>query len=223
MAEEELKAAVAKAQSRLLKGTLIANIVLYAILAGSLYNPFFFIFFHFVRYLWFYIGALATFLAFGLAWLMARWLFDKSRQRLRFSGQLAGIVFALVGIILIASVPFVRGHDLDMVGYWLHARIWLDAEKVRTWAQGLEIPAGETAGVFRLRWPLTLWITASLTGRVRVDGDTRNVTLLHGSALAGHWGILVTAPGQVWRAEAFDEEARYWNLEDGVWVWRTPD
>jgi len=224
MTEDKPPIALTTAQSRLLKGTLVANIVLYAGLAVLLVHPFGFIFFHCVRYLWLYIGALAALLAFGLAWLAGRRLFGKFRQRLRFSGQSAGILFALVGIVLIGSVFFTRGCDLDTAGYWLHVRIWLDAEKVRDWAQNLDMRSNGTSRVYRPRWPLTLWMAAPLSGRVCVDADTRDVMLEHGSALTGHWGVFITDKDRSWPAEHdLDEEMRCWKLANGAWVWRTPD
>jgi len=217
--------------SKLLRVTLIVALVLYGGLLACSCVPFIgmfvFIFAFFVFYLWVYVGASAAMVAFTAAFFASRNVFHKRSHRLQFAVQLSAIAFAVVGIPLMAMVPLLPGQNLHMAGYSLHTRIWLDADKVRGWANNLDIPAdsdiswGPESPTSRTRWPLTLQIMAGLTGRVQVDETTREVTLVHGGALSGHWGVHIAARDQDWAGPRKDCWIK--KLDDGVWIWSTPD
>ncbi len=217
--------------SKLLRVTLITALILYAGVFASFCVPFvgifIFIFACFVFYLWVYIGASAAIVAFITAYFAGRNLFEKGRHRLRFAVQSSAIAFAVVGILLMMMVPLLRGQNLHMTGYSLHTRVWLDADRVRAWANSLNITPdsemqwGPESPTSRVRWPLTLQVVAGLTGRVQVDEMTRDVTVVHGGALSGHWGVHITARNQDWAGERKDCWIK--KLDDGVWIWSTPD
>jgi hypothetical protein len=179
--------------SALLKGTLIAALLLYGGLLGSLFVPsvgmIAFISALCVSYLWAYAGSVLGTVVFLASWLAGRRAFPKKRQRLQFSVQLSAVTFAMVGIILMAAALSLPGYNIHMAGYWLHVKLWLDVDKVRNWAQSLGIRqdprAIDTFGVpvAYERWPATLRILSVPAGRVYVNRRTIGVTVEHGSPL----------------------------------------
>jgi hypothetical protein len=209
--------------SRLLKWTLIATIVLYVGLFAFSCVPFVgwqvFIFAFFAFYLWVYVGVFTSAIVFTAAFLASRKVFHKRRHRLQLAIQLSAIVFAVAGIVVMAMVPLSSGQSVQMAGYSVHTRLWLDADKVRAWANSLgpsEDPAAAPG-----RWPLSLMIMSVPAGRIDVD-EAGNVTIYRGSALSGHHGVYITARGKNWAGERWADNSKYdriKKIDDGVWIW----
>jgi len=207
---------------RLLRVSLTTALVAWAVAFGLATMSFYILAF-LVAYLWLYMGLATAGIAFIAAWPIGWRLLASRKQRLQFASLMAAIGFALAGVALMLSVPLIR-YDSHLIGLRLHTRIWLDAGKVRSWAQGLEITDGDGSQAWPLRRPMTLWLTGLPFGDVRVDTETRDVTVDWGSALAGHWGVFVTGDGQEWNGKHPPSEAmRRLKVEDGVWVWYTQD
>ncbi len=212
----------------LLKKTFATAVILYAVLIGLTFVPFVgalvFIFAFIVAYLWVYIGFLVACVTFVAAWLLARRILANAKQRLQFALLGGMIAFAVVGIALMASVVCFR-YNTHLIGFWLHTRICLDADKARRWAQNVEFVETEY-GPERRNWrmPIALQLTGLPAGDVNVDPQTRNVTIEQGSPLSGHWGVWVTAKGRQWdSAPSRLKDAYHLKVEDGVWVWDTED
>lgn len=211
---------------RLLKKTFIAAIIVYAFLIGSTFVPFagmiVFILAFVVAYLWMYVGLLVAGATFVAAWVLGKRRLKTAKQRLQF-GFLSGMIaFGVVGIGLMASFMCFR-YDAHLIGYRLHAQIWLDAETARRWAQNVEFVETEY-GLERqsFRVSRTLWLTGLPFGDVNVDPDTRDVIVEQGGPLSGHWGVWVTAKGQTWDSVSNHlKDARHCEIEDGVWVFHT--
>jgi hypothetical protein len=173
-------------------------------------------------YLWVYIGMPAAIAMFLIAYLAGCKVFHKRRHRLRLAIQLSAIAFALAGILLMAIVPLMGGHSLHMSGYRFHVRLWLDADQVRAWASGLDPSQG--SALSPTGWPLTVRVLAGLAGDVDVDEETRDVTIEHGGALSGHWGVHISARGKDWAGENSGHGGMgdgVEKLDDGVWLWST--
>ena len=212
--------------SRILTTTLILAIMLYAGLFAANSIPFVGVFvwiYGFCAfYFWVYIGVPAAITVFPIAFLASRKVLHKRTHRLRLGVQLSAITFALVGIFLMAMAPLVGGHRLHMGGYRLHVRLWLDADQVRAWASRLDL--SQDSALSPVRWPLTVRVLAGVAGRVRVDDETRDVTIEYGSALTGHWGVHISARGKDWAGESSGHGGvGDWmeKLDDGVWIWST--
>lgn len=220
MAAAEPDTARTKPRSRLLMVTatvaLWLNVGLFALLVLPLVGGI--AFFH-IWYLWLYVGAAAAGLAFVAFWLVGRALLSSIRQRLQLAFLSAAIAFAAVGIALMASIIFVRGYRVQMAGYWLHAKIWLDVEQVRQWAQTMDPPKATLGNIELRRFPTTSWLTGFPAGRVLVDRRTQEVRVIQGSALSGHWGVFVTTKDRQRPEDDESTNTYYWKLEDGAWVW----
>ncbi len=211
-------------RSRLLTWTLIVAVALYVGLSVSFFVPFLglllWVFIFCALYLWAYVGIFASAVVFMAALLVGHKVFQKRRHRLQFALQLSAIAFAVVGIVLMVMVHLRFGQSLEIAGYSLHTRLWLDADKVRIWADSLD-PSDESA-LSPVRWPLTIKLMAVSGGHLHVDGETMDVIICHGSALSGHYGIYVTARGKNWTGERWADTSEYdriKKIEDGVWVW----
>lgn len=211
---------------RLLKKTFTAAVILYAVLIGSTFVPFagmvVFILAFIVEYLWVYVGFLVACVTFVVACVMAKRHLKSAKQRLQFAFLSGMIAFAVVGIALMASFVCIR-YDAHLIGFRLHAQIWLDAEAARHWAQNVEYAETEYGLERRSsQVPRTLWLTGLPFGDVNVDPDTRDVTVEQGGPLSGHWGVWVTAKGQTWDSVSNHlKDARHCEIEDGVWVFHT--
>jgi hypothetical protein len=200
----------------LVKAAVSCGIAIAVLLApfAAVFLP---IFAFLVAYLWVYTGLPAACAGFVVAWLAAR------KQRLQRSALVAVIVYASVGIALMASMTCFRW-DPFLIGYGLHTRTWLDADDVRRWAGDLDLVGDDYGGVEVSGPPLTLRIAGLPAGRVWVYPETRDVTVEQGGALSGHWGVWITARGRQWEAApAHLEDARSRKVEDGVWVYQTRD
>lgn len=206
-----------RSASWLLTWTLVTTIALYAglfVFASAL-----FIFAYFAFYLWVNVGTLASVIVFTAAFLASHKLFPRRRHRLQLGIQLAAIVFAVTGAAVMAMVPLLGGQSVEMAGYSLHTRLWLDADKVRIWANSLGPSEDPAAAPYK--WPLSLMIMSLPTERVDVDG-VGNVTIYHGSALSGHCGVYITARRKNWVGERWADTSKYdriKKIEDGVWIW----
>jgi len=203
--------------SRVLKWTLIAAVLPYVVFFAFASVVFFFAF-H-VFYLWAYAGAFASAVAFTATLLMSCRMFRKIRHRLQLAAQLSAIAFAVAGIVLIGMSFLVSGQRLLFAGYSLHARIWLDADKTRTWANELDL--SQESALSSTRWPLMIKVMTIEGARVDVDGE-RNVTIYQGGPLTGHWGVYITARGRDWTGERWADNPKYDRIKkvaDGVWIW----
>jgi hypothetical protein len=175
-----------------------------------------------VAYLWVYVGLLVACVTFVVAWVLTKERLASTKQRLPFAFLSGMIAFAIVGIGLMASLPCFR-YDAHLIGFRLHAQIWLDAEAARHWAQNVEFVETEHRSERRSsRVPWTLWVVGLPAGDVDVDPQTREVIVEQGGPLSGHWGVCVTAKGRGWdSAPDYLQEARCHEIEDGVWVYHT--
>ena len=212
-------------KSGLLTGTLMVTVLLYAglfiLFLGHPISSGVFMAAFCAFYFWVDIGLFAAILVLLITYHASGRILPERRHRVRLRLQLSAITFAAVGIALMAMAPLIGYFNLQMGGYELHTRIWLDADRVGAWANRLDVPA--RSPISPLTWPLSLMVMAIPAGDVDVD-ETGNVTVCHGSALSGHWGVHITARGGNWTGERWADNTEYDRIKkigDGVWIWRS--
>ena len=158
-------------------------------------------------------GPLAVVLWVGF---IVRRLFAPRGQRsiLRAGLKSAVIVFGTIGLVLWTVAVIPPGARTFSSGYWIHAKLWVDVDEIRTWA------AGRTASVYRFtpipvdQWPASLRRLAVSGGVVTCNPKNLTVIFYEGGDY-GHWGLTVARPG----TQPPDDRHAI-ELEDGVWVWR---
>ena len=117
-----------------------------------------------------------------------------------------GALFWVCGIIRPSAKTFTAG-------YWLHAKVWVDVEEVRTWAAERGAVSARVHEIPRREWPSSLRDMAWSPGWLEYDANSGTVTLVEGGG-SGHWGLTVAPKGTPtpfgWCV---------YELEDGAWVW----
>lgn len=213
---------------RPLRIALTVTLILYGTLLVSwivpIVNLFLFGFSFYGAYLWAYSGFVVVTVVFVGACCVGRKVLANSKQCSQFATLAAASAFALVWMALVTSSLSFR-YDPQLVGYRLHTRLWLNADKVRHWAQNLELSEGGEVLKGDSWRPLTLRMTGlPFGGRVYVDAQTRDVTVEQGGPLCGHWGAFITDKERQWQGEhPYLDEPRLLKVEAGVWVWSTED
>ena len=164
-----------------------------------------------------YVGLLASaFWAVYVAGPLAIVLWGGLMVRRRLAGALksAVLIFGTIGLVLwiVAVIP--PSARTFSSGYWIHAKLWVDVDEVRTWA------AGRTPSVDRFepiavdQWPASLRRVSVSGGRVTCDPKSLTVVFYEGGDY-GHWGLTVAPPGT-----RPPDDRNAIELQDGAWVWR---
>jgi hypothetical protein len=185
-----------------------AIVVVYAILAGGLcYGG---IVGHML-----YVGLLSSvFWAVYVAGPLAIVLWAGLLVRRRGTGALksAVLIFGTIGLVLwiVAMIPSTRTFSS---GYWIHAKLRVDVDEIRTWAATHKPEANRFEHIPSDQWPGSLRSVAVSGGAVTCDPKSQTVIFYEGGDY-GHWGLTVAAPG----TEPPDDRNAI-QLQDGAWVW----
>jgi hypothetical protein len=165
--------------------------------------------------LWCYTGFAVVCVAFPVAFLLAkhggREAIDSAISAVRWSV----IAFVALGLVLFLSVFAIPGYKPFTLGYWIHARIWLNTAQVRDWATHHEATFGPHRAVPYATWPSSLKLASLGSGRVQIDPETKCVLLVDGGGF-GHWGIRIAGPDAVDSSLGGNYALK---LEPGAWVW----
>jgi hypothetical protein len=113
-----------------------------------------------------------------------------------------GFVFWFWGMIPPAAKTFT-------LGYWIHAKVWVDVEEVRSWKQKHPTAEGQITSD---EWPSSLKNMPMSYGRLHHEGPS-TVTLVEGGGF-GHWGLTIAPKGT-----PIPDGWCVLKLEDGAWVW----
>ena len=167
-----------------------------------------------VGYLVLYIGIPIAF----VTWIFCigyRVIIRKNKRIFIWTGIKYGIIiFGIMGLVFCGlglDTPAAKTH---MVGYWIHAKVWIDIDEIRDWMQEYRavVKPDREIVIPRDEWPSSLrslgW------GALWYDPSQNTVTLHEGGGFV-HYGLTVGPKGM--------QQAEHWwfplKLEDGVWVW----
>jgi len=157
-------------------------------------------------------GPLATILWVGL--MFHRLTVGKNRRAIFSAGlKSAVIIFGGIGLVLwtVATTP--PSARTFSSGYWIHAKIWVDIDEIRTWARNQPPSVNRFEPIPRNQWPASLRRVAISGGTVTCDPKTLTVIFYEGGQY-GHWG-LTTAPA----GTSPPDDRHAIQLQDGAWVW----
>ncbi len=138
----------------------------------------------------------------------------KNRQLMIWTGIKYGIiVFGIMGFVFWfwGSVPPTA--KTFTLGYWIHAKVWLDTEEIRRWIKENQTSIDTNTNVPLAKWPSSLKMIPLQSGRLYYDKKNSTITLDEGGGF-GHWGLTV-APKQT----PIPDGWCVLKLEDGAWVW----
>jgi hypothetical protein len=117
-----------------------------------------------------------------------------------------GLVFGFCGLVPPAAKTF-------MLGFWIHAKVWLDAEEVRSWIKENQTSIEPNTNVPLAQGPFSLKMISLYSGRLNYDKQNSTITMFQGSGFC-HWGVTV-AP----KPTPIPDGWCVFKLEDGAWVW----
>lgn len=124
------------------------------------------------------------------------------------------IVFGGLGLVLWTFAAIPPNARAFCCGYWIHAKLVVDVDEIRLWAEDPPPVASRFDPIAQEHWPASLHRLAHREGKVICDAKSKTVTFYEGGEY-GHWGLTVARPGTK------PPDDRYTiMLEDGVWVWR---
>jgi len=98
-------------------------------------------------------------------------------------------------------------------GYWLHAKVWVNVEDLRNWAQKRGALSDPNEEVPWQEWPVCLRRMPMSHGTLLYKQQESTITLFEGSGF-GHWGLTVAPEGT-----PIPDDWCVLKLEDGAWVW----
>ncbi|HXC99667.1 MAG TPA: hypothetical protein VN048_10025 [Verrucomicrobiae bacterium] len=200
-------------ENKLFRLTIIIYAILLIVSFGPLVGLIVSIPFFCTGLLWCYSGLLAVFITLPIAFVLAKrrgkTLIDATLSSFRWSV----IVFGALGLMMWASVFVIPGYKTFTLGYWIHAKIWLDEGQVRYWAASQKGSRDMDETIPYDQWPSSMRAASMGYGSLRVDPNTKVVTLDDGGGF-GHWGIVVAQKGS---PPSFGSYAIL--LQDGAWVW----
>lgn len=202
-------------EKKLFKITLLVLVVLFVgtfvpILGLIVFIPFFC-----TGLLWCYSGIALACLTFPSAFLIRMRRAHRLLDSIASAARWSVILFGALGAVLMLSVFVIPGYKSFTLGYWIHARIWLNTAQVRDWAAHQKVTTDSAAAVPYPLWPSSLKRASLGSGRVRVDPETRSVLLVDGGGF-GHWGIRIVGPGA---ADSSFGRNYALKVEPGAWVW----
>ncbi|MDP6635467.1 MAG: hypothetical protein QGG42_11245 [Phycisphaerae bacterium] len=125
----------------------------------------------------------------------------------------AWIIFGTIGLVLwiVAAIP--PNSRAFCAGYWIHARVWVDVDEIRTWAAERSPSTDKYEPIDAEQWPESLRRVSVSGGVVTCDPKTLTVIFYEGGQY-GHWGLTVAPPGSTPSDSVYTVR-----LEDGAWVW----
>lgn len=123
------------------------------------------------------------------------------------------IIFGTIGLVLwiVALVP--PNARTFNSGYWIHAKLRVDVDEIRTWAASRDPSIDRFEPIPRDQWPASLRSLSVSGGVVTCDPKSLTVIFYEGGQY-GHWGLTVAPPG----VQPPDDRHAI-ELQDGVWVW----
>jgi hypothetical protein len=185
----------------------------FALLSGTILSAFIIIVIWSASFLVIYIGMPLACLVWAIS-IGYRIFIRKNRQLMIWTGikygiivfGIMGLVFGLCGLVPPATKTF-------MLGFWIHAKVWLDTEEVRGWIKENQTSIDSNTNVPLSEGPFSLKMIAFYSGRLNYDKQNSTITMFQGSGF-GHWGLTV-APKQT----PIPNGWCVLKLEDGAWVW----
>lgn len=166
-----------------------------------------------VAYLWCYLGLLVATVAFVMSYFVALRRLYGVKKRLFLAFRRSVVLFGAIGLVLLPSPLVVPGYKTFTLGYWMHAKIWLNVDEVRNWSADSNIPCNESHEISREHWPSSLKRFCPGFGTLSIHPETRTVTLTQGGGF-GHWGVVIVPKKQ--KASPLGYAMK---LDDGAWVW----
>ncbi|NIP24248.1 MAG: hypothetical protein GWN67_02655 [Phycisphaerae bacterium] len=185
----------------------------FAFLSGTILTGLIFIGIWSASFLVIYIGMPLACLVWATS-MGYRIFIRKNRQLMIWTGIKYGIiVFGIMGLVfgLCGLVPPTA--KTFMLGFWIHSKVWLDAEEIRRWIKENQTSTDPNTNVPLAQGPFSLKMIALYSGRLNYDKQNSTITMFQGSGF-GHWGLTVAPKGTPipdgWCVK---------KLEDGAWVW----
>jgi hypothetical protein len=163
-----------------------------------------------------YIGMPLACLVWAIS-MVYRFFIRKNRQSAIWTGIKYGIiVFGIMGLAFWSWGLFPPWDKTFMLGYWIHAKVWLDVEEVRTWIKENQTSIDPNTNVPLAQWPSSLKLLtlySGYSGGLHYDKQKSTITLHEGGAFVHY--CLTVAPKQTPIPDGWCVK----KLEDGAWVW----
>lgn len=160
-----------------------------------------------------YVGIPLAFVVWALM-MYSRVIVRRNRRSMIWAGMKYGIViFGLMGLgfWLVGMIPPTA--KTFTLGYWFHAKVWVDVDEIRAWAQTQDTELDSMATVPLADWPPCLRRMPLSYGSLRHNPSTSSTTFWEGGGF-GHWGVTVAPKGT-----PLPDGWCVLKLEDGAWVW----
>ena len=123
------------------------------------------------------------------------------------------IIFGTIGLALWTASAIRPNAETLSAGYWIHAKIRIDVNEIRSWAASREPSADRFEPIDPEQWPESLRRVSIRGGTVTCDPETHTV-IFHEGGQYMRWGITVAGPQTAPPGDRSEIE-----LESGAWVW----